>query len=123
MLEVIDGLPDNVLGIEATGTVTQEDYRDVLVPKAEEMMAQGPIRMLFVANEGFDGYSIGAMWNDATFGVQHWRDFERAAVVTDNAYLRGAVTMFAPFFPCEINLFSLSDRAIAEDWVKAERAA
>jgi hypothetical protein len=47
MLNLIEGLPQDVLAIEATGNVTHEDYRDILMPKAEAMMAKGPIRMLY----------------------------------------------------------------------------
>ena len=38
MLKLIEGLPQNVLAIEAIGKVTHEDYRDTLIPKAEAMM-------------------------------------------------------------------------------------
>ena len=33
MMKLIDGLPADVLGIEAAGKVTHSDYRDVLIPR------------------------------------------------------------------------------------------
>jgi hypothetical protein len=48
MFTFIDGLPPNVMAVEASGTVTHEDYRDIIIPKAEEMMAKGPIKLLYV---------------------------------------------------------------------------
>jgi hypothetical protein len=41
MFKLIEGLPSDVLAIEAIGTVTHDDYRDILIPKAESMLANG----------------------------------------------------------------------------------
>lgn len=46
MLKFIEGLAPGVIAIEAMGKVTHEDYRDVLIPKAEAIMGKGPINML-----------------------------------------------------------------------------
>ena len=43
MLKLIEGLPPEVLAIEASGMVTSGDYQDILVRKAEALMALGPI--------------------------------------------------------------------------------
>jgi stage II sporulation SpoAA-like protein len=118
MLKVITDLPPDVLGIEATGKVTHEDYRMVLIPTAEAMMAGGPIKMLYVAGKEFVGYELEALWDDSTFGLKHWRQFTRIAVVTDTVWLRAAVSMFCPFFPSEIRLFRLADLAAAKVWIQ-----
>ena len=44
MFKFIDGLPKDVLAIEATGKVTHEDYESTLVPSPEAMIGNGPIR-------------------------------------------------------------------------------
>ena len=108
MFKLIEDLPPDVLAIEATGKVTHEDYQNFLIPKAEAMMAKGPVKLLYVAGEGFDGYELEALWDDSAFGVKHWHDFTRVAVVADQTWLRAAVTMFKPFFPCEVRLFTLA---------------
>ncbi|MGO9545393.1 MAG: STAS/SEC14 domain-containing protein [Rhodomicrobium sp.] len=117
MFKLIEDLPPDVLGIEATGKVTHEDYENILIPKAEAMIAKGPVKLLYVAGEGFEGYELEALWDDGTFGVKHWRDFTRVAVVADQAWLRTAVTLFKPFFPSEVQLFKLGDLAAAKAWI------
>lgn len=117
MLKLIEDLPPMVLGVEASGKVTHEDYRKILIPSAEAMLAKGPIKMLYVIGEDFIGYELEALWDDGAFGVKHWHDFSRIAVVADNTWLRAAVTMFKPFFPHEVRLFRLSDLAAAEAWI------
>jgi hypothetical protein len=53
MFKVIEGLAPDVMGIEAVGKVTHEDYRDVLIPSAEAKMGKGPIKMLYVLGKDF----------------------------------------------------------------------
>jgi hypothetical protein len=73
-------LPPDVLAVEATGKVTHLDYRDTLIPKAEAMMAKGPVRMLYVIGKEFTGFELEALWDDSAFGFKHWHDFSRIAV-------------------------------------------
>ena len=117
MLRIIEGMPPDVLAIEAVGTVTHRDYRTTLIPKAEAMMAKGPIKMLYVIGKEFTGYALEALWDDGAFGIKHRREFKRIAVVTDQAWMRASISMFAPFFPAEVRLFDLSELSAAKDWV------
>jgi SpoIIAA-like len=117
VLKLIDGLPPTVLGVEASGRVTHEDYINILIPNAEAMLAKGPINMIYVIGGDFTGYELEALWDDGAFGLKHWYDFRRIAVVADHAWLRAAVTMFKPFFPHEVRLFRLTDLAAAKAWI------
>ncbi|MDD4933571.1 MAG: STAS/SEC14 domain-containing protein [Methylacidiphilaceae bacterium] len=117
MLKLIEAMPPDVLGVEATGKVTHEDYRNILIPRAEAMMAKGPIKMLYVISSDFTGYELEALWDDSAFGLKHWHDFRRVAVVADQAWIRGLMTMFKPFIPCEVRLYKLADLAVAKTWI------
>src|SRR5579872_4485013 len=117
MLKFIEGLPPDVMAIEAIGKVTHEDYRDKLIPRAEAMVAKGPIRMLYVIGKEFTGFELEALWDDSVFGIKHWLDFSHIAVVTDHAWLSGMVNMFKPFFHGEVRLFSLSESLAAKEWI------
>jgi hypothetical protein len=117
MFKLIENLPPDVIGIEAVGKVTHEDYKNVLTPKLEAMIAKGPAKLLYVIGEGFDGYELEAMWDDAAVGVKHWHDFSRVAVVADQTWIRAGVSAFKPFFPCEVRLFNLSGMAEAKSWI------
>ena len=121
MLELIEGLPQNVLAIEATGKVTHDDYRNILIPKAEAMMAKGPIRMLYVIDREFAGFELEALWDDGKFGLKHWHDFSHIAVVTDQTWLRAAMSMFTPFFGGEVRMFRFSEMSTAKAWIADER--
>jgi hypothetical protein len=123
MMKLLDDLPKNVLGIEVSGKVTHEDYKTFLIPTAEAMLASGPLTMLFVIGQDFTGYELEAMWDDGTFGLRHWRQFDRVAVVADHAWVRAAVTMFRPFLPAEVRLFKNAELAAAKQWISSEKKA
>jgi hypothetical protein len=117
MLRLIEGLPADIPGVEATEKATHENYQRLLIPAAEARMAKGPINMLYVTGSTFSGYELEALWDDGAFGVKHWHEFRRIAVVTDSAWLRAAVTTFSPFFPGEIRLFKSSELAGEKAWI------
>ncbi len=117
MLRFIDGLPQDVIAIEATGKVTHADYKNTLIPKAEAMMGKGPIKMLYVIGKEFTGFEVGALLDDAAFGLKHWHDFSHIAVVTDHAWLRAMVGVFKPFFHGDVRLFSLAELPTARSWI------
>jgi SpoIIAA-like len=123
MLKLIEGLPPDMLSIEATGKVTHEDYRNVLIPAAETKMVQGPIKMLYVAGPDFTGYELGAQRDDLAFGFKHWHQFKRTAVETENAWLRAAIAMFCPLFPSQIQLFKLAELNAAKTRITCKERA
>ena len=118
MFRIIDGMPPEVLAIEATGKITHEDYHNMLIPKAEAMMAKGPIRMLYVIGKQFSGFELEALWDDGKLGLKHWHDFSHIAVVADQPWLRAAVAMFTPFFHGDVRMFGLAELDAAKTWIK-----
>ncbi|MBJ7309056.1 STAS/SEC14 domain-containing protein [Rugamonas sp. CCM 8940] len=124
MFNIIEGLPADVMAIEATGKVTHADYRDTLIPMAEAMMAQGPVKMLYVIGQDCTGFELEARWDDGTFGIKHWHDFSHIAVASDRAWLNAMVSMFKPLFHGDVRLFKLAELPVAKDWINStsERA-
>ena len=124
MFKWIEGLPQNILAIEALGKVTHEDYRNTLIPEAEALLAKGPIKMLYVIGKEFTGFELEALWDDSKFGLMHWHDFSQIAVVADQVWIRAAVSMFTPFFRGEVRIFHASELAAAKAWIAdGKRAA
>ena len=118
MFEIIQGLPDNVIGLNAIGTITDEDYANVLIPHTEKVIREkGKARMLMRFGPDFTNYTMGAMWDDAHFGLKHLREFEKLAVVSDVAWLRNTVTFFSPFIPAPVRVFSDAQLEQAKTWI------
>jgi len=118
MFEFMKDAPVGVVGITAKGTVQKQDYENVLIPLMQEKLAaKEKVRVLMVFGPEFTGYTAGAMWEDSKFGFAHLRDFEKIAVVTDTAWLRHAVELFAPFIQCPMRVFAVNEAATAKNWV------
>ncbi len=118
MIRLIDGLPANVIGVEAVGEVRAGDYESVLDPAVDAVLAtHDKIRFLYVLGDEFDGYSGGAMWEDTKVGVSQWSKWEKIALVTDHTVYEDGVKAFSWMVPGEIKVFS-----VAVGHEKAKRA-
>ena len=120
MIELIEGLPDGVVGLEAVGEVTSDDYSSTAFPAVEDALSRHKkISLLHVLGERFTGYEAGGGWADAKLGVLHAFSFKRIAVVTDLDHVRKQVKRVGWAVPGEMKLFSNVQRAEAQAWVSA----
>jgi hypothetical protein len=118
MLDIIQGMADNVVAVSATGTVTAEDYDRVLIPAIEgKLRIYDKIRVLYQLGPEFDGFTAGAMWDDAKIGLKHLTAYEKIAVVTDVGWVAGAVKFFAFTIPCPVMVFGNEWLAEAKRWL------
>ena len=119
MITVLTGLPDGVLGFEASGKLTAADYTEVLAPALRDATADGrKIRVLLDFTGEFDGMEGGAVWQDMRMGVSEWSSWERIALVTDHAWMRDGLSMFAWAVPGEVRAFHGGERYAAVDWLQ-----
>lgn len=83
--DVIEFLPEStedLLGIQISGKLSRSDYRDVLAPRVESLLQRfGRLRVLFLMDELFDGWSLAAAWANTVFDLKHRRDFAKVAMV------------------------------------------
>ena len=85
MIEIIEGLPRNVVGIAVSGRATMQDCRDVLLPAMTKCLKRhDKIRLYYELNSRFPG----AAWDDLDLGIEHASRCERVAIVTDVAWVR-----------------------------------
>lgn len=118
MIELMTGLPDDVVGFTAKGEVTSADYRDVLDPAVRDALTRHDrIRVLYVLGAEFTGYSGAALWDDAVVGTEHFARFERMAVVSDKEWVRHSVNAFAWMMPARIRVYAATEQADAVHWV------
>lgn len=118
MIRELDGLPPGVIGFEAAGKLTAEDYRDVVLPALERAAAAGEVRFVVVIPE-FHGMSGGALWQDLRVGVEHLRAWKRIALVTDIDWMGHVTELFGWMTPGEIRHFRLAQRDEAISWAAA----
>jgi hypothetical protein len=72
MIELIEGLPDGVVGLEAVGEVESGDYNAVAAPEVERALDRhAKIRLIHVLDDRFTGYTAGGAWQDSLLGLAH----------------------------------------------------
>ncbi|MSO41391.1 MAG: STAS/SEC14 domain-containing protein [Solirubrobacterales bacterium] len=122
MIERLEDVPEDVLGFRASGKITREDYREVLIPPLREAAESGDkIRMLFQLGPGLDGYEPGGLVEDAKaefqLGLGERSAWNRIALVTDVGWARRGLEFFAWMVPGESKAFGLDELGEARDWV------
>jgi hypothetical protein len=117
MISKLEGLPDGVIGFEASGKIAAEDYRDVVLPALEQAAKTGDVRFLIVMRD-FAGISGGAVWQDLKMGIEHLHAWRRIALVTDIAWMSHLTDLFGWMTPGESKTFPLDQKDQAIQWVR-----
>jgi len=116
MIEIIEGLPNNVVGIAVKGRVTKEDCYNVLMPAVEESLkSHENIRLYYELNSRFPG----AAWDDLNVGIEYLPPCERVAVVTDVGWIRYTVKALRFLIPGEIQVFATARASEGRAWITA----
>ncbi|WP_314505201.1 STAS/SEC14 domain-containing protein [uncultured Microbacterium sp.] len=117
MIELLPDLPDTVIGFRAVGTVEASDYESVIDPAIDATIAAGrKVNLVFVLDDGFERYSMGAMWQDALLESKPGRSWGRIALVTDHAVIGEVIHGIAFLFPGEVRIFAVAAQAEAVRW-------
>lgn len=119
-VHVIDGLPDTVVGIRLTGKVRGADYEDTIRPAIDATLAgHDKVRLLYILDEDFDGYTGDATWEDGKLGMAHLTKFEKIAFVSDHDWVRHTVNAVGYLIPGKLKVFTLDDQRDAAEWISA----
>jgi hypothetical protein len=106
MLERIENLPTDVVGVRAKGRVSREDYERVLEPMVHRAAGDGrPLKFLYHLGSDFDGFTPGAALEDARIGLRHMRRFRRCAIVSDHLWVRASSRLAGALLPCPVKVF------------------
>lgn len=118
MLTAINDLPKGAVGFSAEGTVTDEDYKTILIPAIKEALeANGKIRFLYLLGPEFKGYAAHAMWDDTMFGMRHYFDFEKIACVTDHEVYATMARGMGFMMPASVRVFAANELDAAKAWL------
>jgi len=118
MFERLPRSKGNVVGVRATGKLTDADYKE-FIPQLEEKISEyGQVRVL-VDMEGFEGWDLLAAWDDFAFGMTHWHHFEKMALVGDNTWEKAAARVTDLLMRGEVRFFELDQATDAWEWIES----
>ena len=105
-----------MLVVHVSGKLAAADY-ECFVPEFERLVRlHGKLRVLFDMT-GLHGWDAGAAWADLKFGVAHFTDIERLAMVGDRKWQHGMATFCKPFTEATVRYFEQADAAQAREWL------
>lgn len=118
MLTIIQNLPDHVFGVRATGEVTKDDLKNVLLPGLESLTARyKEIYYLLVLETEVQNFTAGAWIQDLIAGVKHFTDWKKMAIVTDQKAVEKFTDIFSYVSPGEAKGYELNELKAAIDWL------
>ena len=121
MVERVADLPEHVLGFRATGTITHDEYRDLMKPIYATLERGEKLNIYFELAGAFRGLDLGALWEDlkaaGSVGLKHRSSWHRMAVVTDKDWIRHGAAAAGWLAPGELRLFAPDETAAAKAWV------
>lgn len=106
-----------IVEVSVTGKLTKEDYEH-FVPELEKQIEQhGRVRMLFDMHD-FHGWDMAALWEDTKFGMRHYSDIERLAIIGEKLWQKWMTTFCKPFTKAEVEYFGLEEIKDAYEWLE-----
>ena len=118
---MVSDLPDGTIGFRVSGTITREEYHQMLDPIVAALDRGEKINLLTVTAPDFHGLELGALWEDmkaeGSVGLKHRSSWRRLAVVTDKDWMRHAISGFGWLFPGEMRVFEPDQLDTAKAWL------
>lgn len=120
MIETIKA-PDNVVAFRATGEVTQDDYKEVVLPAVEKLVKElDEINFLLVLDTDVDHFTAGAWVQDALLGLKNFGKWNRTAIVSDSDKIIAFTNGFSYLAPGEFRGFKKDAFVQAIHWVEGD---
>ncbi len=116
MIQIVEGLPDNVVGIIAKGRVTNNDCDKILRPAMENTLKRhDKVRLYYQIGGRFPG----AAWENLRVGIEPIPQWERVAIVTDVGWVRHTVNALRFLIPCEVRVFTTHEAYQGCAWISS----
>ena len=112
----IEAREGDLIRIEATGTLTDDDY-DRLIPLVDERIERHRDVRIVVDMVGLEGLTPGAAIEDARLGVRHAGDVERLAAIGDARWQAWVTRLAEPFVNADVRFFGADEREAALAWI------
>ena len=116
MFTAVDYPDQNLLKFTIANELTKADYASVAPILAAKVQRWGKVNVYLEINE-LEAITLPALWQEIKLDFQHFTDFSRTAVVSDESFLLQAASAVADFVvPGETKHFTLDQKTEALAW-------
>ncbi len=117
MITVLADTPDNVAAFQANGTVTKEDFENLVFPHVEaKVNAFSELNFLLLLNTDVENITAGAWMQELLLGLKNIVRWNRAAIVTDQKGVQNFTDIFSVLMPGEFKSFAVDNLENALFW-------
>ena len=118
MLEIIPFEEANIIGFRLKGKIEDNEF-DEIVSLMEERLKEHKKLRVYAEIEEFKGMSVNTFMKDIHYGLKHWRDVEKEAVVSDKGWIKSWIRFASKIVPyIEVRVFSFEEKEEAKAWVR-----
>lgn len=116
MLQLLPETSGNVVAFKAIGKISDEDFQNIL-PTFEAAMTDGSGLKLLADLEHFDGWEWQAAYDKTAFGIKHWGDIQKIAILGETQWEVLSAKIADRVMQAEVRQFPLTDRDAAVTWI------
>ena len=109
-----------IINLKFVEKLTKEDYEE-FVPQLDFILKNNDDVRILVELVDFQGWSLGALWEDTKFSARHFSDIKRMAVVGDRKWQKGMSLFITPFTKAEVRYFDILEINNAQAWIREEK--
>jgi hypothetical protein len=118
MLELLKDISPKAVCVKATGNVTSDDYKKVLLPALKELHRRnGKLSLLLVIETELKNYSIGAWIQDAGLGLRYFSKWHKVAIVSAHKGIKRFTDSFGLLVPGQFKGFMKEELDSAKNWI------
>lgn len=119
MIESLSESHGNVVGLRASGKLTDDDYKKILAPHIEAVAQEyGRVRILLYLDESFEGWEPKALWDDFELSFGKLGDsFEKIALVGGPIWVEWGMELGKYLIPVVVKTFPGDQLQEAWDWI------
>ncbi len=117
MIVLLPETSDNVIGVKVIGKLTDADVVENVAGIEAIIARHGKVRFLVDLTE-FDGWDWRAAWDDFAFGVRHWGEVEKMAVIAGSEWEGLAAKFVGALMHAEVKPYHPLDIKRAWEWAR-----
>ncbi len=118
MITVLNDVGPRVAAFEASGEVTGEEYKRIVVPHIDNIAKQhDKVSFLLLLNTDIGNYDLSAWMKDIGVGFKYFSQWDRLAVVSDQDWLNKLSEVMGYVIPGNVKSFKRSELTQAKEWV------
>jgi hypothetical protein len=119
MIELMDDSKDGIVGVKVSGKLTAADYEQYLIPALDRVFALDKrARFLVLMDETFEGWTLDAAWDDASYWFQHRSEVDRVAIVGAPQWVEWCINAMRFALKGEFRLFERDRLDDAWAWLR-----